>query len=511
VCQVRHAFAKDRTAFVCVLFAVALTVVGCTQTSVDAKRDSVTLRFGVASPKTGLPTGGVPGFISNLLSESLIGIGWDGRPFARIATEWTPSEDGLTLDLRFRDNLLFHDGTPADGEFFKNELKRIFARSANDSHKSVTSVELVEPNLIRIKLSRREALLVLDLANSSLSHPKDPSIGVGPFKLITRTPTTRLAAFDHYYRGRPSVDFIEVREYEEQRSSWAAFMRGEIDAVHELSPAAGGFMEAEGQSNVRTFPFIAPYYIHLVFNLRNPILRNVAIRQALSHAVDRKAVIDEGLNQQGEVAEGPIWPFHWAYSTAQKTYTHNIEAATIRFDSAGFRIKPPSKPGQMPARFTLRCLTVAKEARYEKMALVLQKQFYEVGVDLQIEALPADELYKRLGTGEFDTVLIQRTSGRSLGWTYNSFHSSKMAGGYSSADKILDRLRSTTSDAEVKNVVSDLQQVFYEDPPAIFIAWPKVKRAVSTSFAVPEEPAPDQRGRDVLGSLWQWRLAEHPK
>ena len=40
---------------------------------------------------------------------------------------------------------------------------------------------------------------------------------------------------------------------------------------------------------------------------------------------------------QGVVADGPIWPHHWAYSAAQKTYTHNIEAATLRLDAAGLR------------------------------------------------------------------------------------------------------------------------------------------------------------------------------
>jgi len=48
--------------------------------------------------------------------------------------------------------------------------------------------------------------------------------------------------------------------------------------------------------------------------------------------------------------------------------------------------------------------------------------------------------------------------------------------------------------------VADLQRIFYEDPPAVFLAWPQVARAVSTRFLVPPE-----RGRDVIGSLWQWR------
>ncbi len=502
---VRGAFTRCRS---CVLALIAATAVaaGCTQPA-SAKRDPVTLRIGVASPKTGARTGGgVQGFIGNLLSESLVNIKWDGRPLARLASEWTWSTDGLTLDLRLHDPLQFHDGTPVDSAYVKGSLERVFKASPYVSYQSVIAVEAPEKDLVRIKLSRREALLLADLANSSVAHPKDPNIGLGPFKLLTRTPKTRLAAFDQYYRDRPSVDFVEVEEYEEQRSAWAALMRGELDAVHEISPGAIDFVEAEGQTTVRTFPFMAPYYIQLVFNVRHPILKNAEVRQALSYAVDRQAVIDLGLNRQGVVAEGPIWPFHWAYSTAQKAYTHNAEAATLRLDSAGFRMRPATTPGHMPSRFQLRCLTVAKESRFERIALVLQKQLYEIGVDLQIEALTMDEIFKRLASGDFDTILIQRASGRSLGWTYMTFHSTKMPTGYAAADGVLERLRGTTTDGEARTAVSDLQQILHNDPPAIFIAWPKVTRAVSAKFQVP-----DEAGRDVMSSLWQWRPGDSPR
>ena len=78
MCPVRHSLNKDRAAVGCVLLAAALLAVGYTQTPA-VTRDPVTLRFGVASPKTALTSSGVRGFIGNLLSESLIGMGWDGR------------------------------------------------------------------------------------------------------------------------------------------------------------------------------------------------------------------------------------------------------------------------------------------------------------------------------------------------------------------------------------------------------------------------------------------------
>ena len=156
----------------------------------------------------------------------------------------------------------------------------------------------------------------------------------------------------------------------------------------------------------------------------------------------------------------------------------------------------------MPARFRLKCLTLAKDTRYEKIALILQKQFYEIGVDMEIEALPVRELISRLGSGKFDLVLMERTSGRSLAWTYLSFHSSQNPAGYTAADKVLDHLRQTTANAGVRTAVSDLQQIFHDDPPAIFIFWPKVARVVSSKFVVP-----DEGGKDVMSRFWLWRPA----
>jgi ABC-type transport system substrate-binding protein len=493
--------------FALALLAAAIAAPACTK-AVDAKRDPVTLRIGVASPKAGATLTGARGFVGNLLSESLLGIGWNGRPTSRIAFDdpvW--SDDGLTLDIRLRKDVQFHDGTRVDSKLVKRRLEQVFKASNYVSYKSVVGVEAVgvepgETDLVRIRLSRRESLLVADLTNSTIPHPTNADVGLGPFKLLSRQPKIRLAAFEHYYRARPGIDIVEVEEYEEQRTAWAALMRGELDAVYEITPGAIDIIEVDGQTGVRTYPFIRPYYIQLAFNVRHPILKNTTVRQALSYAVDRQAIIDLALNRQGIVSEGPIWPFHWAYSTAQKTYGHNAEAATLRLDAAGLRMKPAAVPGAMPSRLRFRCLTVAKESRFERMALVLQKQLYEIGVDMEIEAVPLSELVKRIDAGQFDAFLAERTSGRSLGWTYNTFHSTKMPG-YTAADTVLERLRRTTSDGEVRTAVSDLQQVFYDHPPAIFIAWPKVARVVSTKLHVPEDAGPD-----VISNLWMWKPAE---
>jgi ABC-type transport system substrate-binding protein len=159
----------------------------------------------------------------------------------------------------------------------------------------------------------------------------------------------------------------------------------------------------------------------------------------------------------------------------------------------------------MKSRFRFVCVTLANDARYEKIGILLQKQLYDIGVDMEVVALPWKELAGRLGKGDFDALLLERTSGRSLAWAYYTYHSSQVPSAYRAADEVLERLRRSPSDNETRVALNEFLQILYDDPPAVFLAWPVVARAVSNKFAVPAET-----GRDVMSNLWQWQPASKP-
>ena len=107
-----------------------------------------------------------------------------------------------------------------------------------------------------------------------------------------------------------------------------------------------------------------------------------------------------------------------------------------------------------------------------------------------------------MSSGQFDVFLMELVSARSLTWTYNFWHSGgqMLHTGYTAADGPLDRLRVAVSDEQTRTAVAELQQVLYDDPPAIFIAWPEAARAVRGTFEVPSDSNPD-----VMGTLWRWK------
>jgi peptide/nickel transport system substrate-binding protein len=495
----------------CALAAGALAA--CAQPPAPASAP-VTLRVGVAAPVSD-PGSGLSNTADSLVYESFLGIGWDGKPTPRLATEWEWIKRGLELKLTLHPSIKFHDGTVLDASLAREVLLDGIKRVRPGNHvslKSITGVDVVDEQTLVVRLRAPEAFLPTDIAILALSHPLNRSIGTGPYKKEPQiaagnkdtpasTDLVRLSAFGDYYRGKPMIDLVELRRYDEHRSAWAELLRGNADMVYEVTPAVLDFVEA--QSTVKTFSFTRPYYFQMLFNMRHPALKHPSVRQAMSQAVDREALVNGVFKGRAVPADGPIWPMHWAYSSAGKTLTFNPEAATLRLDAGGFKLV--RREGAMPSRFQFTCVTLANDARYERIASLLQKQFEAVGIDMRVEAVPYLALADRIGKGQFDALLLERASARSLAWVYLTFHSSMTPSGYSAADKVLDRLRRATTDEETRLGVSDLQTILHDDPPGLFLMWPTVSRAVNTNFAVNAE-----EGRDVFNTLWQWRKAPTP-
>jgi ABC-type transport system substrate-binding protein len=286
--------------------------------------------------------------------------------------------------------------------------------------------------------------------------------------------------------------------YPTQRNAWTALMRGEIDMLHEVSRDAAEFVEA--QTTVKTYSFQRPYYIPLVFNVRHPVLQNVEVRKAINEALDRDALVRDGLSGRGEPADGPVLRQLWAYSVPSDSYKYDAVAARQRLDNAGVKSRPGGA-GYAPTRFSFSCLVFADDTRFERLALLVQKQLADVGIEMKLEPVRETDLVARVGKGDFDAFLFEM-AGRSLARVYEFWrsHEGLINTGYTAADDALDRIKHARSEGETKVAVAALERVMHDDPPAAFLAWQSTMRAVSSRFEVAAE-----KDRDILANVWQWR------
>jgi peptide/nickel transport system substrate-binding protein len=399
----------------------------------------------------------------------------------------------------------FHDGAPVTAAAVADVLRQ---QKRTQGFAFLTTVEASGDSIVRIHLSRRDAFLLIALGGMPIIEKGKPDIGTGPFKLLARAPVIQGERNVNYYRGLPGIERVQVTTYDNPRAGWAAMMRGEVDMVTEVNRESVEFLV--GAKRFETHSSIRPYYIPLVFNVRHPILKSVAVRRALADAIDREEIIRRAMRGHGQVAEDPLWPHHWAYTPAARHHSFNPEAAAAALDAAGLRIRRNVPPDTMPSRFRIHCMFWDADPLYERIALMLQRQLATVGVDLVLQPVEQGTLQERIKSGDFDTYLYQLGSGRSFNFMYLLWHSDahgvgqRQNAGYTGANDALDRLRVAYTDSDVRIAVADLRQRFYEDVPAAFIAWPEATRAIdSARFDVGNASDPD-----LVANLWEWSVAK---
>jgi ABC-type transport system substrate-binding protein len=439
-----------------------------------------------------------------LTRETLVALGSDGRPAPRVIESWQVSPDGLTWRLKIAAGIRFHDSTPVTATELAPQVRALLWAGRLGK---ITAVEAQGSDVLVVNLRERFAFLPEDLGQATavrtVTETDDQdkkttkSFGTGPYVVVSESSEAlRLRKFPNHYRGDPGVAEIEIRLFPDQRNAWSALMRDKIDVLYEVSRESLHFVRSESTVNVATFP--RAYVYLLGFNSRLPSLARSEVRRALNHALDRDAFVKQALAGEGEPASGHVWPRHWAFDSSVKPLPHNPAEATRLMEAQGLKLQ--TTPGRMPARLRLRCLVYEP---FRQMALVVQRQLAEVQVDLELEVLGGQEYVRRVTSGNFETFIFEMTSGRTLMWPYLFWHSSSplLKSGYRGADDVLDRMRMTTNDEEMRAATSDFQKRLVEDPPAAFLAWGRVSRAVTRRFEIPTT------GDEIYGTIAHWKPA----
>jgi ABC-type transport system substrate-binding protein len=484
---------RFRSAFLLGAAAVTACAVGAGEPRPDSVPSPLAIKIGVYSPKATAPVE-LAGLFT---SEPLVAAAWDGRPVYKLAESIVESADRRQLTVTLRRGVRFHTGAAITAPVVRDLLGRKIGRLAPE----IASVAALDDRRLLLTLHKPSSVKAEDLSSLIVDNGDADGLALrtGPFKLTSTDPVV-LEPFAEYYQGKPSLERIEIRRYPTPRAAWTGMMRHEVNVLHEVSRDAIEFVEAGG--DIRAYPLLRPYYTGLVFNMRHATLRRREVRLAINEAIDREELVRNGMRGHGRIAEGPFWPYHWAYPHGRFPVSFNPEAAKLRLDGAGLKVGVRSSE-QMRARFSFSCLTIADE-RFERIALLVQRQLYAIGIDMKIVPLTAPLLGARLDRGDFDAVLLEAVSGRILNWAYRLWHSPVVGSSrpfptrYVAANAALDHLQVARSDDQVREALADVMHVMRNDPPAAFLTWPREARAADTGFEIPYET-----DRDIFGTLWQ--------
>jgi len=464
----------------------------------------VTLTIGAPQSRQIDPSHGALAVAEMIAFERLTTNDAEGRTQARLLEGWSVSKDGLTWRLIVRPGVRFQDGTPLTA----NDVKRTFDAAAANPVVRNTSVCLgyivgVVANSDRevlVSLKQRCSYLLDDLDRTVTRVAPDGKsrLGTGPFSIVSSSADEiALEANRHYYLGAPAIDRVAVRSYDALRTAWADMMRGRVDFLWEVGPDTAEFLRDQSTLEVRSF--LGHYAYAVMLNSRRPMFRAPAVRRALNLAIDRSALVQQGLKGRGVAADGPVWPRYWArdHSAPAMPYNPDEAAALLR---AGH--------GQA-IEFT--CLVPANFSILERVALLVQQQLSDINVRVRLESLPPDAFNRRIFSGDFDAVILSFLGGPSATVYHRFWHSPADSPrwnfwGYRNAlaDASLDAALAAPDDAQFSDAIHRFEAAVHDDPPALFLAWSETVQAVSRRFSVPA----GNDGRDAIYVLSRWLLRQ---
>lgn len=465
--------------------AALLLLAGCG----SAPRDPATVVFLIDSSPANLDprigTDAQSEHIDELLFDGLVKRDANFHFVPALAERWE-QPDPLTLIFHLRGDVRFHDGRPLtsrDVLWTLNSMMDsqrpgsvITAKAA--SYSSVASMAAPDPRTVILLLKHADNFLVNNLSTGAMGIVPEGSgrdfwqhpVGTGPFKFVSqqidqevvieRNPSS-WSVTPNIARVRFAVvpDAITESLELEKGSADIAINSLPMDSLPVLAARKDLAIEDTGGTQIH----------YLAFNLLDPLLRDVRIRQAIACAIDRNLIIQTLLLGHAQPAVSLLPPTHWAWTGDVARYDYNPARADQLLNQAGH---PRGSDG---VRFHL-VMKTSNDELARLLAAVLQQQLATVGIALDLRSYEYATFYSDVTRGAFQLYALRWIGGNEqpdiLGYAFSTARFSPKGGnrGHYSNPKLDALLDDAAQSADTSRRRADYvaaQQILARDLPAL--------------------------------------------
>jgi len=408
-----------------------------------------------------------------------------------LAESWE-NPDNKTYVFHLRKGVKFHDGSEFTAEDVKYTFETIMDPALNSpkasAYNKIQSIDILDPYTVKFTLTETFSPFLIELTQQIIPKKATEAqpdkkftnqlIGTGPFKLVEwqHDEQVVLEANPDYFDGAPKLQKIVFKTIPDGTVRFLELKQGGVDFVQnalspDIIPIAA---KTDGLTSV-TGDSVVIYY--LGFNMEDPLLKNVKIRQAMAYALDRQAIVDNLLKGQASLATGLLSPANWAYEGQVQTYPYDIAKAKALLDEAGY--PDPDGDGPQP-RFKLVYKTSTDPLRI-RIGEVFQEQFKKVGIEIsEIQSYEWAKFYDDIKAGNFQLFTLQWVGITEPDIFYSVFHSKMIPpegrnrGRYANPqiDALTEQARQVLEPQERKKIYSEIQKILAVDTPYIFLWYP---------------------------------------
>ncbi len=376
-----------------------------------------------------------------LIQSTLLSVDSEMNIINDLATSYNVSDNSLIYTFTIRDDVYFSDGTKLtahDVAFTYETAKKSASvvdltviNSINVIDDYTVEFILNKPQITFLNIVSQTGIVPKHLYNESYS---DNPIGSGPFTLLqwNKGEQVIFGVNEHYYGIKPEFDRVTVL-FMSDETAYAGALNGDIDvAVTNINLASNNIegMQLHSFSTIDNRGITLPTVPNtgqtstLGYPIGNNVTSDIAIRQALSYGIDRKALVNDCLNGYGTQAfsecDGMPWASEQAYIEYDLEYAKKLlQDASWEMYNDGFRYKQGVK-----AEFTL--LYNSADVARQSLSFAVRDYAKELGINIILKGTSWDEIDQRMHA---DAVLMGFGSQNPME-TYYLYHSSNKGKDY---------------------------------------------------------------------------------
>jgi peptide/nickel transport system substrate-binding protein len=387
-------------------------------------------------------------------------------PKPSLATSWGAVDD-TTWELKLRQGVKFSDGTPFNAAAAKMNLDRAAQSPGSQPYTgTMASVDAPDDQTLVIKTTAPYAQTIFNLgafqmsimAPSAIAKGQDflasNGIGTGPFTIQEWASGDHftLARNPNYWQNQAKLDSVILRNIQDDNSRMAALQSGDLDIMVNPPAPAVKQLSADSRIDVRKINTTGTYM--LLYQLQDPVMKVLQVRQAIAAAIDRQALVDQVTQGLLRQANGFMTPegLDAAGSDPGFVIQHNPDQARQLLQQSGMDL----------GSVRLQMLPTYSVVSADAVALAIQADLKKVGLNadiVQLDNATVQDKYKaheyQIGpqgwnTSDPDTALRKVFSSRGA-WRYPNLDDPAF-------EAKLDQASATLDDAKRQALYKDIFQ-----------------------------------------------------
>ncbi len=517
------------------VFALLGSIVLSSAASTHALQGSVYVEGVVGAPRQlnplvqGVEALPVERDLAALLFEGLTRIDATGRVEPALAERWSVTPDERVYTFALRGDRTWHDGTPVTPDDVLYTVRGV--QNANfPGDPALASiwrnvlVRQLDQRTIQFELSAPFApfpsIARLPILPAHLFRTLRPEqwatapwsrlpVGTGKYRLHALDAEKVVLVPFEGYPGVPALDNLVLRFYPTLDAALLGLGRREVQGVA-ASGLGGRQLPVPPRETQRLTAPLGDYTI-LTFNLRQAPLDDLQLRTVLALGINRQQLVAQVLDGHGQLLESPVLPGTWASEPAARLPAFRRSAAQQLLGSLGYIDSNGDGWVEGDGQRLLLPLLCADTVEAMAVARNLAQQLREIGIALEIRAVPSAELQSALAANNFTLAIHTWSDVGADPDVFALWHSSRADGGTNYAgldddriDQLLAEGRATTDATARKRIYGDFQRRWVELIPSLPLYQNVLVYDVAASVPPPAPPAlvPSRAERFTILERW---------